>query len=83
LTFFERAQQTKQYIAMGGYCDYLKKYREVLDLAEEMGSRFDGLYLQVFSCDQQKYQSANLRAEALGVEVSSFSLEGCEPSLTK
>lgn len=80
---FEETQQTQKYIAIGGYCDYAEKYSEVLDLAEQSDKNFDGLYLQVFSCDPQQYETENLRAEAIGIEIDSFRLKGCEPLKTK
>ena len=65
------------YVAIGGYCDFRSRYDSVLDYLEEEGSMFEGMLFQVHSCVPKHYLDLNLRAENLGLSVTSYQLDEC------
>lgn len=66
------------YVAVGGYCDFHSRYDGILNHLEAEDMTFDGMLFQVHSCEPDRYEDLNRRAEALGLNVTSHQISNCE-----
>ena len=76
--FWNFIESKGHYVAVGGYCDFHSRYDGILDYIEEGDTTFDGVLFQVHSCAPDRYENLNLKAEALGLNVTSHLLSDCE-----
>lgn len=76
--YFQKINDDSGYSAIGGYCDFHARFDDILDYLEETDTSFDNMLFQVHSCAPDRYEDLNLRAEALGLQVTSHRLSDCE-----
>lgn len=71
-------EEMGHYVAAGGYCDFHSRYDGILNHLENIDKTFGGMLFQVHSCAPDRYHDLNLRAENLGLRVTSHHLKDCD-----
>jgi hypothetical protein len=66
-----------KYAAIGGYCDFRPRLTSFLEYLEGGSSSFEGVLMQVHSCDPPQYCDLVDRLEEVGFRVTVHSLRGC------
>ena len=67
-----------KYAAIGGYCDFRPSLTSFLKYLEDESSSFEGVLMQIHSCDPPQYRDLVTRLEGVGFRVTAHRLKSCE-----